>query len=65
MYVEKAAETTFLQKMRAYNVDEIDTYLIVLQIIFMKVHCGLSLSQGIHHYVFQNVPLITKLGKPS
>jgi hypothetical protein len=25
MYVEKAAETTFVQKTRAYNVDEIDT----------------------------------------
>ncbi len=26
MYVEKAAEMTFLWKMRAYNVDEIDTW---------------------------------------
>jgi len=25
MYVEKAAETTFVQKRRVYNVDEIDT----------------------------------------
>jgi len=27
MYVEKAAEMTFVQKTRAYNVDEIDTYV--------------------------------------
>ncbi len=26
MYVEKAAETTFVRKTRAYNVDEIDTW---------------------------------------
>jgi hypothetical protein len=25
MYVEKAAKTTFIQKRRAFNVDEIDT----------------------------------------
>jgi len=46
MYVEKAAETTFVQKMQAKNVDEIVTWLLRLPILGFGHFRYFSLDQN-------------------
>jgi len=45
MYVEKAAETTFVQKTRAYNVDEIDYWKPLNGTVIHDVSSHLFISE--------------------
>jgi hypothetical protein len=53
VYVDKAAETTFVQNICTYNVDEIDGYTTVLNVIrFGKTWSGNVNASQIKHFCF-------------